>query len=62
MLRSWSRILAPRVWFTAKTRSRHLAIGSIGRLCDLSQFDTLLDYAFFLCRVVAVCYNTLLVT
>jgi len=62
MLRSWSKIVAPRVWFVVKTRSRHLAIGSIGRLCDLSQFDTLLGYAFFLTRVLAVCYNTLLVT
>jgi len=48
-------------WFVVKTHSRQLTIGTVGRLCDLSHFDTLLDYTFFFSRVAVVCYNTLLI-
>lgn len=41
-----------------KNGARRVAIGCIGRVCDLSQFDTWFAYAMFLCRVLAVWVNT----
>jgi len=41
-----------------KNTVRKVAIGSIGRVCDLSQFDTWFAYGMFSCRVLAVWVNT----
>lgn len=38
--------------------ARKVAIYGIGRMCDLSQFDTWFAYAMFLSRVLAVWVNT----
>ncbi|MBT3604384.1 MAG: hypothetical protein HOE48_06490 [Candidatus Latescibacteria bacterium] len=37
---------------------RKVAINNIGRICDISQFDTWFAYTMFLCRVLAVWVNT----
>lgn len=37
---------------------RKAAIHCVGRVCDLSQFETWFAYSMFLCRVLAVWVNT----
>jgi len=41
-----------------RNRTRKVAINCIGRVCDISQFDTWFAYMMFSCRVLAVWVNT----
>jgi hypothetical protein len=46
------------VMLMVRNTVRKVAIGGIGRVCDLSQFDTWFAYGMFSCRVLAVWMNT----
>lgn len=41
-----------------RTVARKMAITCIGRVCDVSLFDTWFAYVMFSCRILAVWVNT----